>query len=679
MGWPRDPLLDTDVDHGRYRVIRRIGSGGFGVVYQVHHTVLGTDRAMKVLAAHLASDPSITNAFIAEARLLHGLDHPHIVRCYDIGQLAATGQPFMLMELLRGRDLATVVAPPHDVVAPLSARRVAHMGLQLASALVAAHRHGEGLLHRDIKPPNVFLLDEPASGLEDHVKLIDFGIAKVLGNATGQRRTLRVIGTPDYMAPEQFMPGHLLDARLDIWQLGAVLFFALVGRPPYMLAREQVSMDPLALYRLQMAPARRNMGPRPSELLPRFQQAHLDELIGRMLASDPNARPDSAADLVAAFRTLLGDPEAFAPEELEEVTHRPTLEVPANPWSETMDLTSVPAANSSTTTPAAPPSTPSQGPAPMIGQRARVGAFSAAVPLRQGSRQTRAHAGSPPDEPAPNLGSARDLSATGRFSERGRTSLRVQPLLHVELIWPGHFEMGSPWDEPGRSNDEAQFEAIITHPFLIANSPVTWHQWAEVMGLEVGPHDMAGYDHPVTGVSWFDAIAFANALSLLEGRRPSYELHGVHGHPGVDLTMEHVEFVGIDSPGYRLPTEAEWEYACRAGVTRSRYGPLDAVAWFSENSGGVTHAVGQKIPNAWGLYDVLGQVWEWVYDWYGPYPDIEVHDPMGSEFGYRRVVRGGSFNSFGQDVRAATRHSAEPTLTSVDLGFRLVRTMGSAP
>jgi len=693
MGWPRDPLLDTHVDNARYHVVRRIGSGGFGVVYQVHHTVLGTDRAMKVLAAHLASDPGITAAFVEEARLLHGLEHPHIVRCYDAGQLAATGQPFMLMELLHGRDLATVVAPPHTgTISPLPPRRVTHMGLQLALALVAAHRHKHGLLHRDIKPPNVFLLDEAEVGAHDHVKLIDFGIAKVLGDAAEQRRTLRIIGTPDYMAPEQFQPGRPLDARLDIWQLGAVLYFALIGTPPYALDTFQHQQDPLAIYRLQTEPHRRHQGPRPSERNPALalQAPFLDDLVARMLASDPDARPGSAAEVVAAFRTFLADPDGYEPEELEELTHRPTVEVPANPWSDTVDFSAHPAATPPaaaapwphTPQPAAhtpePPPHASQSTEILARQRART--FSAAVPLKRGSRQLRARVGaySDADLPTPpDLGSARPLSSTGRFSGRNRTAAQVRPILHVELIWPGRFDMGASWDEPGRSGDELFHHVELSRPFLIANTPVTRAQWSEVIGHDGHDRRLHDLDHPHTAISWFDAVAFANALSILEGREPSYALYGVRGRPGVDLTIEQVAFMGLDSPGYRLPTEAEWEFAARAGVTRRRYGPLDAIAWFNENSHGTTHPVAQRLPNAWGLFDALGNVWEWSHDWYGPYPDGQLTDPVGPDLGFRRVVRGGSFNSFPDDVRAATRHSAEPTYTADDLGFRLVRTMGS--
>ncbi len=126
---------------------------------------------------------------------------------------------------------------------------------------------------------------------------------------------------------------------------------------------------------------------------------------------------------------------------------------------------------------------------------------------------------------------------------------------------------------------------------------------------------------------------------------------------------------------FRLPTEAEWEYACRAGTTSATYGNLDDVAWYENNSGKETHPVGQKQPNAWGLYDMLGNVWEWCQDWYGGYPDGDVIDPVGPSSGSRRVIRGGSWYHFARDVRAARRILDAPGYRNNDLGFRLARSL----
>ena len=123
-----------------------------------------------------------------------------------------------------------------------------------------------------------------------------------------------------------------------------------------------------------------------------------------------------------------------------------------------------------------------------------------------------------------------------------------------------------------------------------------------------------------------------------------------------------------------LPTEAEWEYAARAGTNGDRYGDLDTVAWYGRKDGNRTHPVGGKAPNAWGLYDMLGNVWEWVQEWYGGYPGGSVTDPRGSGSGSDRVFRGGSWNDLARIARASYRLSNVPGLRSSTLGFRLLRT-----
>ena len=125
---------------------------------------------------------------------------------------------------------------------------------------------------------------------------------------------------------------------------------------------------------------------------------------------------------------------------------------------------------------------------------------------------------------------------------------------------------------------------------------------------------------------------------------------------------------------YRLPTEAEWEYAARAGTTGARHGELDEVAWYSDNSGPTTHPVGEKQANAWGLHDTLGNVWEFVADWYGEYPAGAVTDPQGPDTGSGRVIRGGSWGGGAGYVRSAVRFSRSPGHRDGFIGFRLVRT-----
>jgi formylglycine-generating enzyme required for sulfatase activity/uncharacterized protein with von Willebrand factor type A (vWA) domain len=230
--------------------------------------------------------------------------------------------------------------------------------------------------------------------------------------------------------------------------------------------------------------------------------------------------------------------------------------------------------------------------------------------------------------------------------------------LELEFAWipPGEFWMGSPEDEPGRDSDEKRHRVRLTKGFYMQTTPVTQGQWEAATGENPSEFKKAGPDAPVENVSWEDLREF---IGKLNSRAESYR--------------------------FRLPTEAEWEYACRAGTeTAFHSGPiteprgrdpnLDKVGWYSQNSGGTTHPVGQKEPNAWGLYDMHGNVWEWCSDWFDSeyYAKSPLEDPQGAESGANRVIRGGSWDFGAGRCRAAYRSSFTPDDRSVLLGFRLL-------
>ena len=192
-------------------------------------------------------------------------------------------------------------------------------------------------------------------------------------------------------------------------------------------------------------------------------------------------------------------------------------------------------------------------------------------------------------------------------------------------------------------------------PFRLSALPVTQAWYAEVTGER--PSTSHGDRLPVEGVSWWDAIRFCNALSRRGGLTPAYALR-----PGTDTADW-----DTTADGYRLPTEAEWEHACRAGSTGPRYGPLDEIAWHRANSADTIHPVGAKQPNAWGLYDMLGNVWDWCWDLY----DAEV-------YGTYRVLRGGGWSDEHWSCRASVRRRSHPTFRIDDVGFRVARSTPSA-
>jgi formylglycine-generating enzyme required for sulfatase activity len=205
----------------------------------------------------------------------------------------------------------------------------------------------------------------------------------------------------------------------------------------------------------------------------------------------------------------------------------------------------------------------------------------------------------------------------------------------------GEFQMGS---KSGDTDEKPTHRVGITKAFELGKYEVTQAQWEAVMGSN--PSHFKGADRPVDSVGWWDAQEF---LSSLNARNDGYR--------------------------YRLPTEAEWEYAARAGTVGNNAGKLDSIAWYGANSKRQTHPVGQKQLNAWGLYDMQGNVWEWCQDWYDDsyYRNSPAKDPQGPSSGSLRVLRGGSWVTHTRDVRVTSRYKGGPVVQSALVGFRCVR------
>jgi formylglycine-generating enzyme required for sulfatase activity len=242
----------------------------------------------------------------------------------------------------------------------------------------------------------------------------------------------------------------------------------------------------------------------------------------------------------------------------------------------------------------------------------------------------------------------------------------------------GTFTMGSLLSELGGNTNETRHEVTLTRDFWLQTTEVTQGDYQALMGSNPSGFTACGASCPVEQVSWYDAIAYANARSRAEGLPECYDGEGnVIGGNTV-----------YECCGYRLPTEAEWEYAARAGTSTATYrgdltgNPfscdaqpnLDPIAWFCGNSGDGTRAVGTRSANAWGLYDTLGNVREWTSDWYDGYPGA-VTDPVGPSAGSGRVVRGGSWLDNALDARAAARRNLDPGYRFRNVGFRLARTL----
>ena len=242
----------------------------------------------------------------------------------------------------------------------------------------------------------------------------------------------------------------------------------------------------------------------------------------------------------------------------------------------------------------------------------------------------------------------------GFLAKWGQGADVENPFLDLVDIPAGSFTMGSPENEAGRDDDENQVQVRITKPFRMGRTVVTQGQWREVVGTEPWRYagldeESCGDDFPAVYVSWDDAVLFCQTLT--------------------DLEREMGRLTATQS--YRLPTEAEWEYACRAGTTTAYTFGLKQYGWYRDNSGGRLHRVAEKKPNPWGLFDMHGNVWEWCADWH----DATLaggDDPVGPAAGSRRVCRGGNWHYGGSACRSASRGSNDPRNSVHSKGFRVV-------
>ena len=237
-------------------------------------------------------------------------------------------------------------------------------------------------------------------------------------------------------------------------------------------------------------------------------------------------------------------------------------------------------------------------------------------------------------------------------SESSHPTNHVVADLKLELIWviPGTFTMGSPPDEPQRNKAEGpQTRVTITQGFWLGRTEVTQAQYEAVTGKNPSSFKKSGKDAPVEQVSWTDAVAFCEKLNEREraaGRLPA-------GY------------------AFTLPTEAQWEYAYRAGTSGEYPGNPDAMGWHEKNSEESTHPVAKRSPNPWGIYDMPGNVLEWTLDWFGNYPGGSVTNYAGPRSGYYRTARGGSWRTNVRLFRSAARSGGSEAREDYTIGFRV--------
>jgi formylglycine-generating enzyme len=280
--------------------------------------------------------------------------------------------------------------------------------------------------------------------------------------------------------------------------------------------------------------------------------------------------------------------------------------------------------------------------------------------------------------------------------------VKPRPLM-FQPVREGRFWMGPSQNEPGSNNDEVRHFVKITRDFHLKATEVTWSEWNAVRDLAVGygytdlsagSNGHRGDDsgkHPVVGITWWDAIKWCNLLSQIEGRQTVYYNKDTFKPSFIFKTGDTQPHANWKADGYRLPTEAEWEFACRPGMSERHLHTgklkhtgvepldpnLDQAGWYGGNSKGATRAVGGKRANELGLFDMHGNAAEWCWDYYGTLKPLEAYDPRGATHGVLRVTRGGSWNDPARDCRAASRGRRSPTFSPNQfVGFRPARNAG---
>jgi serine/threonine protein kinase/formylglycine-generating enzyme required for sulfatase activity len=647
-------IIPTEV--GNFRLIEQIGQGGMGIVLKAHDKKLKRDVAIKVLAPHLAADAAAVQRFLREAQSAAAVRHDNVVAIHAVEE--ANGSPFLVMELINGESLQDRIKR-----GPLSADEIVQFGIQIASGLDAAHRRG--LIHRDIKPANILLesQNEPGEPNVVRVKITDFGLARVMSESAITRSGL-IAGTPQYMSPEQ-ANGKPFDHRSDLFSLGSVLYSLCTGQVAFH------AESAIAVLRRVT-----DHEPGPIRSLNPAIPAWLCEVIAKLMAKQPEDRIQSAKE-VADLLTRCQAPNRERRDGPTTAKLKRTLIAVAllagvvlavvfsrgrNPRPVDLDLTAT---------------NPSERP-----QAGGVSHDAAKVPPRaiapfnaekaQQHQEAWAEHLKLPIEFTNSIGMKFRLIPPGEFL-MGSTPEEIEaelkrPGLNGHLqFWRKHIESEGP-----------QHKVVLTKPIYVGVTEVTQAQYEQVMGTTPSQFSPSGQgrdavanletgNYPVEMVSCNESAEFCAKLSQQEKLKP-FNFRS-------DQTV-----MSLEGTGYRLPTEAEWEFACRAGTTTRFWSgdeneDLVRAGWCFSNAGGRTHAASELKANPFGLSDLHGNVWEWVQDgwdpkFYGQFQENVATNPFSPlSASSMPMRRGGSFMQVPELVRSSSRLCYH---TSAEAGFRVV-------
>jgi formylglycine-generating enzyme required for sulfatase activity/tRNA A-37 threonylcarbamoyl transferase component Bud32 len=585
---------NQEIKNGRFLVKKVLGAGGFGITYLVEEQQTGKPYVIKTLN-HLQQNRTDflerQERFVNEAIIIKGCRHPHIVQVYELVQEA--GLWGIVMEYIEGRDLAHYA----DDNGQLSETEALLYIDQISQAL--EYFHGQGFLHRDIKPHNILL-----RGNNKEAVLIDFGLAREVSPNISVSMTNST--TEGYAPIEQYNQTSPAGAYSDVYALAATLYHLLTAQVPI----------PATFRSYADLPAPQHFNPHISD--------RVNQAIMKGLAQEPDHRPQTMRE----FRELLGLLDSPAP----VVAAQPAKKASANPsveisdWHKTLNDAHKEAFINLLV------DTPPEISADLLADT------SSALEIEM-----------PPEQ---NSITVKTVLRSGSFW-RGRN-------IELEMLFipDGNFLMGAPQNEEGSLSCERPRHQVHVKSFYMSKFPITQAQYSAVMGIN--PSHFSGEQRPVENVSWFDAMEFCECLSQQTGQQ------------------------------YRLPTEAEWEYACRAGsqtpfafgeemhVNLANFDSTDYQVKFTANlTRRKTTAVDIFPANNFGLHDMHGNVWEWCADHF--HDNYQGAPTNGSAWlnpkdmqGGMRVLRGGAWGCCVHSCRSAARQTELASGRNNKIGFRVV-------
>lgn len=737
----------------QFGILNIIGKGGMGLVLRAVDPSLNRQLALKIILPQTSIRSDLLQLFEREAQALAAIHSDHVVKVFSVGKFQTSSglAPYLAMELLQGETLADRL-----LTGPIPIDHLLDLSQQICLGLMDVH--AKQLVHRDIKPGNIWLegLTPSTTRLsgklsKELVKLLDFGLVRSELLASGLTQSGVAMGTPAYMAPEQ-AAGKRVNQRSDLFSLGAVLYEMATGRSAFTgphVAAVIVSVtqdEPLDVAFVNPTLPRRlcllihKLLSKCSDARPASAIAVWEELKKiQCELSQEKVRPRSFRSwwkatwifsALIAFSCVLGwltlqhvqieTPhgtlivESTDPDIQIRITRGSTtifdrtterkfkLDVghygiklvnpPGNFDLSTDRITMTRNGQRKVTIRLVPNNTQVPNNTPMKNNPASI----KAAPIARSRWYYW-----PEDAPEPAVAPFTDIQAKAHQQAWAKyLNLDVEYTNSVGmkfvLIPPGEFIMGSTPRESDRflklvnpiekywhdfaKSEAPQHKVILTHPFYLGVHEVTQANYEQIMGTNPshfsptgsGTQLIRGVDTanlPVETVCWNDAAEFCAKLSQRE------KLRKFNISAGAAMTPH-------DQMVYGLPTEAEWEFACRAGTTtRFWIGDEDEDllrgGWFGANSGGRTHAVGELRANPFGLHDMHGNPWEWVHDWWDPhyyeqFQDRPAIDPLGPTIvGSQHVMRGGGWYRSASECLASRRAGAIPTHRHDFIGFRV--------